>query len=106
VARRVLTLVRADHVLDLAGHLDRAVVDPHRGLAQPGQKLVGVAGEHQDARPLDQALQSRLRLLQEVRVDGPDALVEQQDLRVDAGDHAMANRTRMPVEYVRNGIDR
>ena len=88
VAGRVLALVRAHHVLDAAGHLDGAVVDPHRGLAEPGQELVGVAGEHQDAGALDEALQPRLRLLQEVGVDRADALVEQQDLRVDAGHHA------------------
>ncbi len=84
----VLTLVGAHHVLDPAGHLDGAVVDPHRGLAQPGQELVGMACEHQDSGSLDQTLQPRLRLLEEVGVDRADALVEQQDLRVDAGDHA------------------
>ncbi len=84
----VLALVGPHDVLDAAGHLDGAVVDPHRGLAQSGQEFVGMACEHQDSGPLDQALQPRLRLLQEVGIDGADAFVEQQDLGVDTGDHA------------------
>ena len=85
---RVVALIRPHDVLDAAGELDDAVVDPHRGLAQPGQEFVGMACEHQDSGAFDQLLQPRLRLLEEVRVDGADALVEQQDLGVDAGDHA------------------
>src|SRR5271155_656726 len=84
----VFTLVGPHDVLDAAGQFDDAVVDPHRGLAQPGQEFVGMAGEHQDSRALDQALQPGLSLLEEVCVDGADPLVEKQDLRVDAGDHA------------------
>ena len=87
VAGRILTLVRAHDIFDAADHLDGAVVDPHRGLAQPGQKLVGMAGEHQNSGALDETLQPRLSLLQEVRVDCADSLVQKQDLGIDAGDH-------------------
>src|SRR3954447_22902782 len=34
----VVTLVRTHDVLDAAGHLDGAVVDPHRGLAHPREE--------------------------------------------------------------------
>src|ERR1700737_4863842 len=85
--RGVFAFVGTHDVFDAAGQLDHAVVDPHRGLAQPGQEFVGMAGEHQDSRALDQALQPGLGLLQKVGVDGADAFVEEQDFRVDAGDH-------------------
>jgi hypothetical protein len=84
----VLALVGAHHVFDAAGEPDDAVVDPHRRLAQPGQELVGMACEDQDSGALDQALQPGLGLLQKIGVHGADAFVEQQDLGVDAGDHA------------------
>src|ERR1700736_2273997 len=64
VPGRVLTLVRAHHVLDAPGHADDAMVDPHRGLAQPGQEFIGMAGEHQDSGALHQTLQPVLGLLQ------------------------------------------
>src|ERR1700761_3862966 len=56
MARGVFAFVSAHDVLDAAGEFDDAVVDPHRGLAQPGQEFVGMAGEHQDSRAFDQAL--------------------------------------------------
>src|ERR1700761_8493914 len=75
--RGVFPFVGTHDVLDAAGEPDDAVVDPHRGLAQPGQEFVGMAGEHQESPARDPALQPRLRLLQEVGVDGADAFVEQ-----------------------------
>src|ERR1700754_4801006 len=83
VACGVFALVGAHDFFDAAGLPDDAVVDPHRGLAQPGQEFVGMACEYQDSGTLDQLLQSRLGLLEEVGVDGADPFVEQQDLRVD-----------------------
>src|SRR5665213_1537078 len=47
--RRVFTLVRAHYLFDAAGLADDPVVDPHRGLAQPGQEFVGMACENQDS---------------------------------------------------------
>src|SRR6202045_2970803 len=70
VPRRVIALVRADHVLDLAHHLDRPVVDPDRRLAQSGQKIGGVAGENGKARAPAGVLQTRLGLLPELPVHG------------------------------------
>src|ERR1700759_3825593 len=74
--RGVFALVGAHDVLDAAGHLDDAVVDPHRGLAQPGQEFIGMARENQDSGALAQPLQPRLRLLEKVGVDGADPFVE------------------------------
>ena len=88
VAGGVLALVGAHHLLDAAVQFHRAVVDPHRRLAQSCQEFVGVAGEHQDSGSLNQSLQPGLGLFEEFRVDRADALVEQQYLRVDTGDHA------------------
>src|SRR5271170_6649947 len=51
--RGVFTLIGPHHVLDAAGEFDNAVVDPHRRFAQPGQELVGMAGEHQDPGAFD-----------------------------------------------------
>src|SRR5215217_8390534 len=42
MAGGVLALICPDDVLNAAGHLDRAVIDPHRGLAQSRQELVGM----------------------------------------------------------------
>ncbi|CKS95299.1 Uncharacterised protein [Mycobacterium tuberculosis] len=47
-----------------------------------------MACENQDPGTFDQILQPGLGLPQEVGVHGADAFVEQQDLWVDAGDHA------------------
>ena len=66
----------------------RALVHPDRGVAQVGQELVGVRGEDQDPGALDQLVEPDAGLGQELGVDRADALVEQQDLRVDAGHHA------------------
>lgn len=87
----IVTFVSAHDVFDVALHADLSVVDPHGAVAQLGEEFVGVAGEHQDAGAFHQLLQPDASLLHEFRVDGTDALVEKQDLGIDAGDDAHGN---------------
>ena len=64
------------------------MIDPQRGIAQLRQKVIGVRGKDQDAGALNQLLQAHAGLGHEGGVDGADALIQQQDFRLDGGHHA------------------
>jgi hypothetical protein len=66
---------------------DPAAVQPDRGAAPFGEQFFGMRGEHQNSGAPDQVAEAIAGLFQERGIDGTDALVQQQDLWVDTGDH-------------------
>jgi len=98
VPRGVLTLVRAHHVFDAAGLADNTVVDPHRRLAQPGEELVGVAGEE---RIPDRSTRLCSRVCAFLRKSASTAPMPSSSSRISGSmlvTTPSASRTRMPVE--------
>ena len=64
------------------------MVDPQRGITQLRQKVIGVGGKDQDTGALHQLLQAHTGLGHESGVHGADALIQQQDFRLNGCHHA------------------
>ena len=64
------------------------MVDPQGGIAQLGEEVIGVRREDEDARLLHHLLELDAGLGHKRGIDSTNALVEQEDFRLDGGDDA------------------
>ena len=81
------TFIRFNNIWDRAGFPNLTMIDPQGGVAELGEKIIGVGRKHQNAGAFHQLLEASPGLGHEGGIHRPDSFVEKQNFGFNGGYH-------------------